>query len=1122
MAEVFAARDIHTDTKVAVKILSAGHLSPGILKESFEREVRSLGELRHPSIVRLLDHGFDERSGFHFIVLEWVESDLSTLIHSHPIDSWDQFFAAIFRPLLDGLSEAHSRGISHRDVKPSNILVDSAGSPLLTDFGISKLKSYLFPSLTLNQFMSVPYAPAELDDGSYTATRDVYGIVAVAVGCLARTTLADHAELMSALDRVPVPIVIHSILKQALSRDPAKRHQNAAVLLAALDAAQEQRGISQTPRTDIYVDLSSTALTQLLEVYSGKSRDEATALLLTDLNLICGVGMSTKDATALGDPVLYGGQFICHCSFALPLKDHLVVRRLSRVSPSVTEKARERALEMHLRFRPGKPTRDSSAIQGMIGFQEQLQAFQFQLAAKDVRSQESELLQSWTSILNAKTSLEKAKEKPLRYKSYRSDGNKIIFEIEGVASEDLLDQQRIVKDNGMMLVSGSVQAVSDCQISLQISKSYARELPRSGLLSVDIEAARLAIDRQRAALDAVRYRRAIRSDLGDLLVFPDRCSIPDLDVPMSPFQKQIDEPKLAAVAAALGTKDFLVVEGPPGTGKTTFISELILQLVSKDPTQRILLTSQTHVALDNALENLLAFSEDYRIVRVGRSGNPKISSTVNELLLENQMDRWREQVLAKGLEFLNRFATEHGISSDQVRLGMSFERLSQVQREITEIESRITTIQAELKSLPGQATNSSSPEEDEILINPLLDKHRLLEEELAKLRTESRLKAAERNDTRTEITNLEPDAAELLELPTDDLSRWAELYLPGDSKHTKLKAVFATHAEWQARFGRTPDFAPALLRSAQIVAGTCVGIASVKGLQDLDFDTCIVDEASKATPTEMLVPLSRSRKWIVVGDHRQLPPFLDEGFREHAVLQEFGLDEQSVRRTIFDRLRESLPANCQKLLSIQYRMVPGIGDLISSCFYDGKLKSAAKKRDEVLFKIFPKPVVWLSTSRSLQRFEKPLGNSFWNEHELGIVHRYLIKINAAAAKAGKIYSVAVMTGYGSQRSALERRFRNSVAACQNLELEWNTVDSVQGREADIAIYSVVRSNKAGKLGFLKELSRLNVALSRGRQVLLLIGDDVFLRSASGENPFKRVIEYIEQHPSDCALAEENS
>jgi serine/threonine protein kinase len=229
MAEVFAARDIQTDTKVAVKLLSAGHLSAGILKESFEREVRSLGELRHPSIVRLLDHGFDEQVGFHFIVLEWVESDLATLTQHQPLTSWDQFFKNILRPLLDGLSEAHSRGISHRDVKPSNILVDSAGTPLLTDFGISKLKSYLFPSLTLNQFMSVPYAPPEVDDGSYTATRDVYGIVAVAVECLSQTTLTDHTELVSALDRISVPIVVHSILKQALSSDPSKRHQNAAV-----------------------------------------------------------------------------------------------------------------------------------------------------------------------------------------------------------------------------------------------------------------------------------------------------------------------------------------------------------------------------------------------------------------------------------------------------------------------------------------------------------------------------------------------------------------------------------------------------------------------------------------------------------------------------------------------------------------------------------------------------------------------------------------------------------------------------------------------------------------------------------------------------------------------------
>jgi serine/threonine protein kinase len=323
MAQVFAARDIRTDTKVAVKILSAGHLGSEILKESFEREIRSLGQLHHPAIVNLLDHGFDDETRFNFIVLDWIESDLSTLLRARQIDSWDHFYSNIFRPLLEALSEAHSRGISHRDVKPSNILIDVSGSPFLTDFGISKLRSYLLPALTLNQFMSVPYSPPEVDDGSYTSTRDVYGIAAVAVRCLTTATITTHADLDSALDSVQVPIIVHAILKQALSIDPTRRHKNAAVLIAALDVAQEQRGITQSPKLDIYVDLSSAALEQLLNLLPDKSRDQATAMVLSDLNLVCGVGLSSKASALTADPILYGGRiylplFLCTSVPRLP------------------------------------------------------------------------------------------------------------------------------------------------------------------------------------------------------------------------------------------------------------------------------------------------------------------------------------------------------------------------------------------------------------------------------------------------------------------------------------------------------------------------------------------------------------------------------------------------------------------------------------------------------------------------------------------------------------------------------------------------------------------------------------------------------------------------------------
>ena len=1122
MSEVYAARDLLTDAKVAVKLLTAGHLDAGILRESFEREVRSLGQLRHPSIVNLLDQGEDPETRTPFIVLDWVDSDLSSFLQSSRFESWDHLYSLLLRPLLEGLSEAHSRGISHRDVKPSNILVDSAGSPRLTDFGISKLKSYLFPSHTLNQFMSPPYAPPELDDGAYTHTRDIYALTAVAIECLSGAKLTEHKDLISALDGASLPIIIHSILKRAVSNDPARRQANAAVLLAELEAAQEQRGINAEPRIDIFLDLAQPAVKQLLKLFPDKSRDEATAILLSDLNLVCGIG-SSESANGPPSLKLYGGSFICDLSFAIPSADHLVINSLSRVSPSITEKRRDRALQLNIRFRPGKPSQ-GQASEAPLYLRERLEAFRLELTVRDSQAQQNDLFRTWGSILRAKHALEKTKENPIRYKGYSVQGNRIIFEVEGKIPGELLDQPRLVKDDALVKVTGHVESTSDSQLVMQVDRWYTRELARTGIVSIDIEAARLAIERQNSALQAVRYRRSVRSDLGDLLVFPEQSRLLKHAADVTPILSELDEPKRDAVTAAMNAQDFLVVEGPPGTGKTTFITEMILQLLRENPARRILLTSQTHVALDNALEQLLTANAQYRTVRLGRSGNPKISRGVDELLLDSQMGQWRDEVVRRGTVFLEDFAKQHGITHEQVQIGMGFEKLAQIQREFEDLNVRKTLLEAQLKESENKVAQRKMPlipGKDE-KTDALLEKYGEASDELTKVRTEIRLKTSERDEVRSLLRKLEPDTAGLVNLSTDDLKGWAELYLPSTPEYSRVRAVFTTQAEWQARFGRTADFAPALLRSAQIVAGTCVGVAGIKGVQDIDFDVCIVDEASKATPTEMLIPLSRSRKWIVVGDQKQLPPFVDEGFRDASILQEYGLDEDSIKRTIFDRLHDMLPADCKKMLSIQYRMVPAIGNLISRCFYDDTLKSAEKEWDRLLQPILPTPVVWLSTSEKANRFETKTGDSYWNEAELQVVHDTLKSINTRAAIGDKVLTIAVLTGYGLQRSTMERRFASTLKTCTNIEVEWNTVDAVQGRQADIIIYSVTRSNRLGKIGFLKETSRLNVALSRCKQSLILVGDHVFFSNVSGENPFKRVLRYIEQHSQDCTIVEVDS
>jgi len=242
MAEIYESRDVVTDAKVAIKLFTSGHLEMAVLRESYQRELLALSQLKHPSIVQLLDQGEDIETGHPYLVLEWVDTDLKRLLQKTAFKEWDRLYWSIARPILEGLRFAHSRNFIHRDIKPSNVLVDAGGNPRLTDFGISKLKTYLNAGITLNRFSSPPYCPPEVDDGSYSATRDVFGLAAVLIECVAESSLTNYQELYSALDHAPFPLLLHNAFKRALDSDPSKRQPNAAVLLAELDSIQEFRG----------------------------------------------------------------------------------------------------------------------------------------------------------------------------------------------------------------------------------------------------------------------------------------------------------------------------------------------------------------------------------------------------------------------------------------------------------------------------------------------------------------------------------------------------------------------------------------------------------------------------------------------------------------------------------------------------------------------------------------------------------------------------------------------------------------------------------------------------------------------------------------------------------------
>lgn len=175
----------------------------------------------------------------------------------------------------------------------------------------------------------------------------------------------------------------------------------------------------------------------------------------------------------------------------------------------------------------------------------------------------------------------------------------------------------------------------------------------------------------------------------------------------------------------------------------------------------------------------------------------------------------------------------------------------------------------------------------------------------------------------------------------------------------------------------------------------------------------------------------------------------------------------------------------------------------------------------------PKPVVWYSTSKEPDRSEQKASNGSWmNPLEAKWTRLLLDRLEFyAAAHAPKHGSdqpveplkVVVLTGYSAQRTHLENALQSEHRP--HLEFEFHTVDAYQGREADVVVFSITRSNRQGKAGFLAERERINVALSRARYGLCVIGDADFCRALGGQSALSEVREYIENHPDTCLLKE---
>lgn len=315
-----------------------------------------------------------------------------------------------------------------------------------------------------------------------------------------------------------------------------------------------------------------------------------------------------------------------------------------------------------------------------------------------------------------------------------------------------------------------------------------------------------------------------------------------------------------------------------------------------------------------------------------------------------------------------------------------------------------------------------------------------------------------------------------------------------------------------------------MYRSKDVVMGTCIGIGMNKVLKQggVRFDTVIIDEAGKANLAETIVPMQLGKRFVLVGDHKQLPPFIDRlEIAEYVdYVNDSGkegeddarLNEKDVVLSLSNSLfadfynHEHFPEENKITLNYQFRMHPEICNYISKLFYDGALKSGeGTEKQNVYVDGYKNPVVFVDTTTSSydpenDPKESSAGDgSIYNDMEVSIICNKILPAVQEAMATDPTLKLGIITPYKAQYYRLRSHLRDSeFRDCVH------TIDSIQGSEFDIVIFSFVRSftKRSGKtVGFLDDMRRLNVSLSRAKKKLILVGNLNTLQRPEAHNDY---------------------
>jgi ATP-dependent RNA/DNA helicase IGHMBP2 len=303
----------------------------------------------------------------------------------------------------------------------------------------------------------------------------------------------------------------------------------------------------------------------------------------------------------------------------------------------------------------------------------------------------------------------------------------------------------------------------------------------------------------------------------------------------------------------------------------------------------------------------------------------------------------------------------------------------------------------------------------------------------------------------------------------------------GREEREQRKALFAEARNISREVERTEQYIiDDILSKAQVITATLVG-ANHYTVRNLRYHTVVIDEAGQALEPACWIPILKARKLVMAGDHCQLPP----------TIKSVEAARQGLAETLLEKCVKLHPSSVT-LLEEQYRMHEDIMGFSSKEFYEGRLKAHASVARHLLFP-GDVPLMFIDTAGC--GFEEKLeGTSLSNPEEASFLLKqlsdFLIRLQEQNAPQP---TIAVISPYKRQVEAL-KEMALTFPALQGAgsALSINTIDSFQGQERDLVYISMTRSNAESNIGFLSDIRRMNVAMTRARKKLVVVGDSATL------------------------------